>query len=66
MIIILQETTENKQTNKQSNPLTSTVSYEKRSCLIRSKKKNVKPKTKQKTQKPKTKTKQKQLINIKK
>ena len=30
---------ETKQTNKQNNLLTLTVSYEKRSCLIRSKKK---------------------------
>ena len=34
----------NKQTNKQSNLLTLTVSCEKRSCLIRSKKKEIKPK----------------------
>ena len=35
---------ETKQTNKQSNPLTLTVFCEKRSCLIRSKKKKLKPK----------------------
>ena len=35
---------ETKQTNKQNNLLTLTVSYDKRSCLIRGKKKKIKPK----------------------